>query len=344
MEKTKCCKKYLCLLLGLAFLSAMSILCTGLLKANYGSTDFSVVSFLTQYVGLLAASVAVMLLTARFGRELLEQYCWAFPLLLIILSNFMRGNELTIFGTSVEVLPLVSALALVGLAVYFDRFAVNSPVHMTVYGVLNLALVVEFRSQGVLMLMLLVLNLILFVNALHEKQLKGKYSWLVFLCVLAAATFFAARRVVYGIFDWRTYCDDPQYIITYIRRALGNLSAFGGSNPMTVTGGNARTYRLIWIMEGVGWVPGALALAALVAFALAVLRRHFLASAEDRPFTGAVVSVILVRTVIFILANFGIVLNTVFASAPLLSEGTSGYFATFLLIGLLLSSGKQEEA
>ena len=63
---------------------------------------------------------------------------------------------------------------------------------------------------------------------------------------------------------------------------------------------------------------------------------------DTTPIAYATASILLVRFVVSMLTNFGIVLDGLFAPIPILSDGTCGYIAIFALVGLLLSKNEGE--
>ena len=113
---------------------------------------------------------------------------------------------------------------------------------------------------------------------------------------------------------------------------------FGQAVEPWLIGGDVECYKLLCIFGLFGIVAGAVVFIVLTSFVFFVCKKCFKNIFTDTTSIAcATASILLVRFILSMLMNFGIVIEGLFSPIPILSDGVCGYAAIFVLVGLLLS-------
>lgn len=146
-----------------------------------------------------------------------------------------------------------------------------------------------------------------------------------------------------GIADLTNLFYDSSYMAFIARCTYMQIKWFGAAVEPWLIGGDVAYYNLLWIFGLFGIVAGVVVFVTLAAFTFFVCKKCFKNVLTDTtPIAYGTASILLVRFVVSMLTNFGIVLDGLFAPIPILSDGTCGYIAIFALGGLLLSKNEGE--
>ncbi len=118
---------------------------------------------------------------------------------------------------------------------------------------------------------------------------------------------------------------------------------FGVAAEPRFIGWEVAYYKILWIFGLFGIVAGAVVFVTLPSFTFFVCKKCFQKIQTDTALVAyATASILLVRFIVSVLTNFGIVLDRLFAPIPILSDGTCGYIAIFVLVGLLISKNEED--
>ena len=113
-------------------------------------------------------------------------------------------------------------------------------------------------------------------------------------------------------------------------------------DSITVSG-EVANYKLLWIFDCFGCIIGVTVAVMLTIFvALLVIKSICKMKSEEQPFLMVMSIVLIVRYIISMLTNFGIVLYGINAPIPILSDGLCGYAVVAILIGLIIGSCEEK--
>ena len=134
---------------------------------------------------------------------------------------------------------------------------------------------------------------------------------------------------------------DSSYMAFIARSTYMKIKWFGAAVEPWLIGGDVGHYKLLWIFGLFGIIAGVVVFITLATFTFFVCKKCLKNDLTDTiSIAYATLSILLVRFVVSMLTNVGIVLEGLFAPIPILSDGTCGYISIFILIGLLLSKQK----
>lgn len=279
----------------------------------------------------LCVSAAVFALAYRYG----EKFALEYGRVLIpigIAAALLKARW------SIDILPLTNTFAVLGFAVYFYKYCVKSAAH-TVLLWLSLLLFLSATESGYLSVTLTVMLGFALVSV-HRNGIGGKKVMILNLLLYAVLLLQSAKIAVTGITQFIKMFYSEGYMAAQIRDMFGNVKLFGAVEPIGAMGGNAADYSLARIFGLYGIAAGTAVLTVLTAFVFLVCRKGFGRTLTDKtPVACAAASILVVRYVLSVSANFGLVLDGLFAPIPILSDGLCGYVAIFTMIGII--SGKE---
>lgn len=175
------------------------------------------------------------------------------------------------------------------------------------------------------------------VSAYKNRLIGKKAIWILNLALYTVLFAWTVKITVIGIVEPKNLFYDTGYMAAVARNAFANIKWFGTGIAPKRIGGAVADYKLLWIFGIYGIAAGAAVLVSLTAFIFFVCKKSFKITLTDTtPLAYVAASILLVRYVISMLNNFGIVLGRLHAPIPLLSDGMCGYVAIIILIGMII--------
>lgn len=302
------------------------------------------ISLMTGYFGRviirLCLSVGAFILAYKYGKKVMPKYGWLFIPIGIAVALFSNDGYIYLFDYGIDIAPLTNTLAVLGLALYFYKHSVKSVLHTILFWISGFLFLLA-AEKGYFVITLMVMVGFMLVSTYKNKLIGEKAIWILNLVLYAVLFAWTVKIMVTGIIKLTNLFYDTGYMAAVARNVFANIKWFGaGIEPQRI-GGAVSDYKLLWIFGLFGIVAGVVVFATLSAFTFFVCKKCFKNVLTDTtPIAFATVSILLVKLIISMLTNFGIVLGGLFAPIPILSDGTCGYMAIFALLGLIVGKEK----
>lgn len=295
------------------------------------------ISLMTGYFGRviirLCLSVGAFALAYKYGKNVMLKYGCLFIPVGIAAALYSTGRDIHIWGYGLDISPLTNTLAVVGLALYFYKYGVKSVLHTALFWLSGVLFLLAAEKEY-FVIILMVMTGFMLVSAYKNKLIDKKTVWILNLALYAVLLACAVKIAVIGIVEFKNLFYDTGYMAATARNVFANIKLFGTGIAPQGIGGDVSDYTLLWIFGLYGIAAGAAVFVSLTAFIFFVCKK--ITWKDATPTACAVASILLVRYVISMLANFGIVLGRLYAPIPFLSDGMWGYVAIFMLIGMIV--------
>jgi len=304
------------------------------------------ISEITEYfiktVTRLGISTVAFVLAYKYGRKFVLQYGWLFVPIGIIFSSIADVQGcIDVFGYSIEIVTLSNTLAILGLATYFYRYCLKSVIHTSVFWIVSCLFLIVAERRYLTLILFVMVGLML-LSARKNKLISKKSVWILNIALYVVLILRTINITLMGIVDLANLFYDSSYMAFIARVTFIKTKWFGAAAEPWLIGGDVAYYKLLWIFGLFGIVAGVIVFVSLAAFTFFVCKKCFKnVLADTTPIAYATASILLVRFVVSMLTNFGVVLDGLFAPIPILSDGICGYIAIFALVGLLLSNNEE---
>lgn len=296
------------------------------------------ISLMTGYFGRviikLCLSVGSFVLAYKYGRKVTLKYGWTFIALGIATALCSIDMDIYVLGVDFE--PFTNTLTALGLASHFYKHGVKSALHTVLFWGLGFLFLLATETEYFVIVATVMVGFML-VSAYKNRIIEKKVIWILNLVLYTVLLAWTVKITVIGIAELKKLFYDTGYMASVARNVFANIKWFGAGIAPKRIGGAVSDYKLLWIFGLYGIAAGAAVLAVLTAFIFFVCKKSFKITLTDTtPIAYATVSILLVRYIISVLTNFGIVLGRLHAPIPFLSDGIWGYVAIFMLIGMLI--------
>ena len=321
----------------------LSVCFTVIINFNHfydGNTSKIIVSFI-RTIARLGISVGVFALAYKYGRGFVLKYSWIFAPVGIIFSSIADVQGcIDAFGYSIEIVTLTNTLAVLGFATYFYGYCLKSVIHTIIFWISSFVFLIALEQNYLTLVMFVMVGLML-ISARKNKLIGKKSIWILNIVLFVVLFLRTINITLMGIAELTNLFYDSGYMSFIARVTFMKTKWFGAAVEPWLIGGDVAYYKLLWIFGLFGIVAGVVVFVALTAFIFFVCKKCFKnVLMNTMPIAYATASILLVRFVVSMLTNFGIVLDGLFAPIPILSDGTCGYIAIFALVGLLLSKNE----
>ena len=307
----------------------------------YDGSISEITRYFIRIIFRLGISTVAFILAYKYGKSFTLKYGWIFiPVGILVSVLYNGGGYIEVFNCSIELASLTNTLAIVGFASYFYKCCTKSIVHTIVFWISSFVFLVAIE-QNYLTLILFVMVGLMLISARKNKLIGKKSVWILNIVLYVVLFLRTINITLIGIAELTNLFYDSNYMSFIARATFMKIRWFGAAVESWLIGGDVAYYKLLWIFGLFGIVAGVAVFVALASFTFFVFKKCFKNVLEDtRPIAYATLSILLVRFVVSMLTNVGIVLEGLFAPIPILSDGTCGYISIFILIGLLLSKQK----
>lgn len=318
----------------------LSLCFTSLISYRY-SYDGNI-SLMTGYFGRViikfCLSVGSFVLAYKYGRKVTLKYGWTFIVLGIATALCSIDRDSYVLG--IDIKPLTNTLTALGLASHFYKHGVKSVLHTVLFWVLGFLFLLATETEYFVIVATVMVGFML-VSAYKNKIIEKKVIWILNLALYTVLLDWTVKITVIGIVELKNLFYDTGYMASVARNVFANIKWFGTGIAPKRIGGAVADYKLLWIFGLYGIAAGAAVLVSLTAFIFFVCKKSFkITLTGTTPIACAATSILLVRYVISMLNNFGIVLGRLHAPIPLLSDGMWGYVAIFMLIGIIVGKNQ----
>lgn len=308
----------------------------------YDGSISEITGYFIRTVIRIGISTVSFVLTYKYGRSFILKYGWNFiPIGILSSALYNCGGYINIFNYNIELASLTNTLAIVGFATYFYKHCTDSIIHTIIFWISGFIFLIVLEQNYLTLILFVTVGLML-ISARKNKLIGKKSVWILNIALYAALIFRTVNIILTGIVKLTHLFYDSSYMAFNARCTYMKIKWFGAAAEPWLTGGDVAYYKLLWIFGLFGIVAGAVAFVALTSFTFFVCKKCLKNVLTDiTPIACATVSIFLVRFVVSMLTNFGIVLDGLFAPIPILSDGTCGYIAIFVLVGLLISKSEE---
>ena len=309
----------------------------------YDGNISEMIAYFIRTIARLSISAVVFALAYKYGRGFVLKYGLVFVPIGIVLSLIADPQGcIDVFGYGIEIVTLTNTLAVLWLATYFYRCCMKSVIHTTIFWIVSFLFLIV-SERGYLTLVLFVMIGLILISAGKNNLISKKSVWILNIVLYVVLSLRTINITLMGIAELTNLFYDSSYMSFIARVTFMKTKWFGAAVEPWLIGGHVAYYKLLWIFGLFGIVAGVVVFVALTAFTFFVCKKCFKNVLTDTtPIAYATASILLVRFVISMLTNFGIVLDGLFAPIPILSDGICGYIAIFALVGLLLSKNEGE--
>lgn len=304
----------------------------------YDGNAAEMAAYFIKTIVSLGICTGVFTLAYKYGRDFVLKYGWIFVPAGIILFSFVDAQGyIDIFGYSIEIVTLTSTLSFLGLATYFYRYCLKSVIHTIVFWIVSFVFLIV-SERGYLTLVLFVMMGLMLIVAKKNKLISKKSVWILNIVLYIMLMLRTLNIILMGIVWLKDVFYDNGAMPYITRGIIDKIKWLGAEAGLWLVGGDVEYYKLLCIFGLVGAVAGSAILAALTVFVYFVSQKCIKSAlTSTMPIACATVSTILVRFILSMLTNCGIVIYRLFAPIPILSDGLCGYIAIFIMLGLLLS-------
>ena len=307
----------------------------------YDENVSEIIGYFIRIILRLGTSTLAFILAYKYGKSFVLKYGWVFiPVGILFSVLYKGGGYIDVFSYSIELAPLTNTLAILGFATYFYKYCTKSIIHTIIFWILSIIFLIA-NEQNYLTLILFVMVGSMLFSARKNKLISKKSVWILNIVLYVVLTLRTINITLMGIVGLTNLFYDSSYMAFIARSTYMKIKCFGAAVEPWLIGGDVGHYKLLWIFGLFGIVAGMVVFVTLAAFTFFVFKKCFKNVLTDAtPIAYATASILLVRFVVSMLTNVGIVLEGLFAPIPILSDGTCGYISIFILIGLLLSRQK----
>ena len=325
----------LLILLSVVFTSAIS------LKFFYDGNMSEITGYFVRTIFRLGISVGAFAFAYKYGRGFVMKYGWIFiPVGILFSSLYESGGYINVFNYSIELASLTNTLAYVGFAIYFYKYCTKSIIHTLIFWISGFIFLIALE-QNYLTLILFVMVGLMLISARKNKLISKKSVRILNIVLYVVLILCTINITLIGIAELTNLFYDSSYMAFVARFTYTGIRWFGAAVEPFLIGGDVAYYKLLWIFGLFGVVAGVVVFVALTAFTFFVCKKCLKNVLTDAtPIAYATASILLVRFVVSMLSNFGIVLYSIFAPIPILSDATCGYIAIFVLLGLIIGKEK----
>jgi len=307
----------------------------------YDGNMSEMISYFIKTIIRIAISTVAFVLACKYGRGFVLKYGWIFiPVGILFSALYEGGGYIYVFNYGIELASLSNTLAFVGFATYFYKCCTKSIIHTIIFWISGFIFLIALEQNYLTLILFVMVGLIL-ISARKNKLISKKSVWILNIVLYVVLIFRTINITLIGIVNLTNLFYDSSYMSFIARVTFMKTKWFGAAVEPWLIGGDVAYYKLLWIFGLFGIVAGLVVFAALAAFTFFVCRKCFKNVLTDStPIAYATASILLVRFIVSMLTNFGIVLDGLFAPIPILSDGTCGYIAIFVLLGLIVGKEK----
>lgn len=300
-----------------------------------GETTF-IIAYGIRMTVRIVVGIGTFIFSFKYGRKVILKYGWLFIPIGIAAALYSISRDIRILGYGINIVPLTNILAVVGLASYFYQHSVKSVLHTVLFWISGFLFLLAAETEYFVIIATVMIGLML-ACAYKNKLIEKKVIWILNLALYTVLFAWTVKITVIGIVELKNLFYDTGYMAAISRQVFANLKIFGTAESALLFYGNVDDFKLLWIFGINGIAAGVAVLSSLTAFIFFVCKKSFKITLTDTtPIAYAVASIFFVKYVISMLTNFGIVLGRLYAPMPFLSDGTLGYVAAFMLIGMII--------
>ena len=307
----------------------------------YDGNVSEIIGYFIRIIFRLGTSTLAFILAYKYGKSFVLRYGWVFiPVGILFSVLYKGGGYIDVFSYSIELAPLTNTLAIVGFATYFYKYCTKSIIHTIIFWISSIIFLIA-NEQNYLTLILFVMVGSMLFSARKNKLISKKSVWILNIVLYVVLTLRTINITLMGIVGLTNLFYDSSYMAFIARSTYMKIKWFGAAVEPWLIGGDVGHYKLLWIFGLFGIIAGVVVFITLATFTFFVCKKCLKNDLTDTiSIAYATLSILLVRFVVSMLTNVGIVLEGLFAPIPILSDGTCGYISIFILIGLLLSKQK----
>jgi len=307
----------------------------------YDGNVSEIIGYFIRIIFRLGTSTLAFILAYKYGKSFVLKYGWVFiPVGILFSVLYKGGGYIDVFSYSIELAPLTNTLAIVGFATYFYKYCTKSIIHTIIFWISSIIFLIA-NEQNYLTLILFVMVGSMIFSARKNKLISKKSVWILNIVLYVVLTLRTINITLMGIVGLTNLFYDSSYMAFIARSTYMKIKWFGAAVEPWLIGGDVGHYKLLWIFGLFGIIAGVVVFITLATFTFFVCKKCLKNALTDTiSIAYATLSILLVRFVVSMLTNVGIVLEGLFAPIPILSDGTCGYISIFILIGLLLSKQK----
>lgn len=338
------CKNNKGILVFTAIFMVVSMCLTAIIsaKVNYDNNVLAMGGYFIRLLIRCIACVALFIITVFYGKKLIYKY----PLALVLIGIFINIvcdniGYINVFGYGLEIQPLSYVIGLLGLSVCFVKYAVKTSPGALMYVAVLLG-ISYINSTSLMTITAFAFSLFLFSYAVRKRLFKNKLTVLLNAISIIMLGFSSFDYIINGIVGYFNNYYETGYMAYISREVLKTVVPFGGMDSITVSG-EVANYKLLWIFDCFGWIIGVTVAVMLTIFvALLVIKNICKIKSEEQPFLMVMPIMLVIRYIISMLTNFGIVLYGISAPIPILSDGLCGYAVVAILMGLIIGSCEEK--
>ena len=310
-------------------------------ESFYEHNTSELIMYFVRALVRIGISCGAFALAYKCGRNFVLKYGWVFIPIGILCSAFIDAQGcIDVFNYSLEIVTLTNTLAILGFAIYFYKYCRKSIVHTIIFWVSSFLFLIVLESNYLTLILFVMIGMML-ISARKNNLIRKKATWILNLVFYAILFLRTLNITLIGITKLSNLFYDSSYMSFIARVTFMKIKWFGAAVEPWLIGGDAAYYKLLWIFGLFGIVAGVVVFIALTAFIFFVCKKCFkLTLTDTTPIALVTGTILVVKYIISILTNFGIVLYGIFAPIPILSDGICGYIAIFIMIGLLLGKEK----
>lgn len=288
----------------------------------------------------IVVGIVTFILSFKYGRKFMLKYGWTLIPIGLAATLLSDNGYIHIFHRGIDIAPFINMFVVAGLASYFYQYGVKSILHNMLFWISGFLFLLAAEEESFVIILTVMIGMML-ASAYKNKLIKKKSAMMLNLVLYAVLFAWSVKITVLGIVELKNLFYDTGYMASISRQIFANLKIFGTAESALPFAGNIDDFKLLWIFGVNGIAAGAVVSISLTAFIFFVCKKSFkIIFTDATPLAYATASILLVRYVISMLTHFGIVLGSLYAPVPLLSDGTLGYIAIFMLIGMIVGDEK----
>lgn len=311
-------------------------------KVSYNNNVIAMGGYFARLLIKCIVCVTLFIITFFYGKKLIYKY----PLVLVLIGIFVNIvcdniGYINVFGYGIEIQPFSYVIGLLGLSVCFVKYAVKTSSGALIYIAVLLG-INYINSSSLITITAFAFSLFLFSYAVIKRLFKNKLTVLLNAIPIIMLGFSSFDYIINGIVGYFNNYYETGYMAYISREVLKAVVPFGGMDSI-IASGEVANYKLLWIFDCFGWIVGVTVAVMLTIFvALLVIKSICKIKSEEQPFLMVIPIVLVIRYIISMLANFGIVLYGISAPIPILSDGLCGYAVVAIFMGLIISSCEEK--
>lgn len=291
--------------------------------------------------------LAVYLLADKYGKELLKKCSKAIlyigtALLLgfAIFESPLSRIEIPILSKTIAyayaALPFLEIITLCALTVNLNDI-LSGDFKSSKLAMVTAGTVMTCLLNDVFKVILLIYLIIVLTNLFIKKKEYGKTAAIVSVlsvCLLAYSVYVCSKGLQVLIGEW----NNRSFMAYVSRNVWEHAKLFGTMDNLKIAGGSIYNFSLLWLIGFLGIIPTAFIVAALI-FLVCVLLKKRDGKCSANSIKELAIIYFCIRLFFAALANCGIVLVGLMTPVPMVMDTVSGMLCSFLLLGLLCSSG-----